>query len=100
VAVELNVGFQRSFAEARVSKGLIAEQPRFAVGYSGGINEGGRHSSYSTNIGVSAGAQALVSGAPLHRRRFEPIRRAKSASVTMCDQLGACRSRRYGALPS
>jgi hypothetical protein len=35
-----------------------------AVGYSGGINQDGRHSSYSTNIGVSVGAQALVSGAP------------------------------------
>ena len=51
---------QQKFPEA-----LSRPQPtRLAVGYSGGINQGGRHSSYSTNIRVSSGAQALVPGAP------------------------------------
>jgi len=61
-------GFLRSLfvslGDAKGTQPPRAEPTRLAVGYSGGINQGGRRSSYSTNIRVSVGAQALVSGAP------------------------------------
>ena len=54
-------------------------QTVLAVVCFGGINRGGRHSSYSTNIRVFVGARALVSGAPLPNKTGHSCRNNPAA---------------------